>query len=162
MLGQTVVIATEAEDEVAGLSDVDTVSDVLEEEGEAFSPSQCRHVALRQGQMSGQRRDAMNAVSRGEKSGQLSQFHNVCLEFSPLRARLLHQQSDEGDHLLQSCRTIFLLCQRQDVLLLILFFSLLLGQHLHLRLRGNTFCLILHHLVYTLQLAYLTRKEANK
>lgn len=36
MFSQTVVIATEAEDEVAGLSDVDAVSDVLEQEGEAF------------------------------------------------------------------------------------------------------------------------------
>lgn len=62
MLGKTVVIATETEDEVAGLSDVDTISDVLEEEGEAFPSGQRRHVALRQGQMSGQRRDAIDVV----------------------------------------------------------------------------------------------------
>lgn len=52
MLGQAVVVATEAEDEVAGLSDVDAVSDVLEEEGEAFPSGQRRHVALGQSQMS--------------------------------------------------------------------------------------------------------------
>lgn len=51
MLGQAVVIATEAEDEVAGLPDVDAVSDVLEEEGEALPSGQRRHVALRQSQM---------------------------------------------------------------------------------------------------------------
>ena len=37
MLSQTVVVAAEAEDEVAGLSDVDAVPDVLEEEREAFT-----------------------------------------------------------------------------------------------------------------------------
>lgn len=62
MLGQTVVIAAQAEDEVARLSDVDAVSDVLEEEGEAFPPGQRRHVALRQGQMSRQSRDVINDV----------------------------------------------------------------------------------------------------
>jgi len=54
VLGQAVVIATEAEDEVAGLPDVDAVSDVLEEEGETFPPRQRRHVALRQSQVSGE------------------------------------------------------------------------------------------------------------
>lgn len=53
MFRQPVVIATEAEDEVAGLPDVDAVSDVLEQEGEAFSSGQRRHVALRQRQVSG-------------------------------------------------------------------------------------------------------------
>lgn len=54
MLGQPVVIATEAEDEVAGLSDVDAVSDVLEQEGETFPSGQGRHVALGQSQVSGE------------------------------------------------------------------------------------------------------------
>lgn len=53
MLGQPVVVATEAEDEVAGLSDVDSISDVLKQEGEAFPSSQSRHVALGQSQVSG-------------------------------------------------------------------------------------------------------------
>ena len=61
MLGQAVVIATEAEDEVAGLSNVDSVSDVLEEEGEAFPSGQRRHVALRQSQMSAHRRNIIRA-----------------------------------------------------------------------------------------------------
>lgn len=52
MLGEAVVVATQAEDEVTGLSDVDAVSDVLEQEGEAFSSGQSRHVALGQGQVS--------------------------------------------------------------------------------------------------------------
>lgn len=56
MFGQAVVIATETEDEVAGLSDVDAVSDVLEEEGETFPSGQRCHVTLGQSQMSGQRR----------------------------------------------------------------------------------------------------------
>lgn len=62
MFGQAVVIATEAEDEVAGLSDVDAVSDVLEQEGESFPPRQCRHVALGQRQMPGQRRHMEDMV----------------------------------------------------------------------------------------------------
>lgn len=57
MLGQTVVIATEAEDEVAGLSDVDSISDVLEQEGETFASRQGRHVALGQSQVSVESRD---------------------------------------------------------------------------------------------------------
>lgn len=57
MLGQAVVVATEAEDEVAGLPDVDAVSDVLEEEREAFPSGQRRHVALRQSQMSAGKRE---------------------------------------------------------------------------------------------------------
>ena len=52
MLGQAVIEAAEAEDEVAGLPDVDAVPDVLEEEGEALPTGQCRHVALGQGQVS--------------------------------------------------------------------------------------------------------------
>lgn len=56
MLGQPVVIATEAEDEVAGLPDVDAVSDVLEEEREALPPGQRRHVALGQRQVSAEHR----------------------------------------------------------------------------------------------------------
>ncbi len=57
MLGQAVVIATEAEDEVAGLPDVDAISDVLEEEGEAFPSGQRRHVALGQSQMSAEQKE---------------------------------------------------------------------------------------------------------
>lgn len=49
---QPVVVATQAEDEVAGLPDVDAVPDVLEEEGEALPTGQCRHVALGQRQVS--------------------------------------------------------------------------------------------------------------
>ncbi len=52
VFGQAVVVSAEAEYEVAGLSDVDAVSDVLEEEGEAFSSGQRGHVTLRQSQMS--------------------------------------------------------------------------------------------------------------
>lgn len=63
MLGQTVVIATEAEDEVAGLSDVDTVSDVLEQERETFASSQCRHVTLGQSQVSMGSRDTRVKLS---------------------------------------------------------------------------------------------------
>lgn len=49
---QAVVISAEAEYEVARLSDVDTVPDVLKQEGKTFSASQGSHVALRQGQVS--------------------------------------------------------------------------------------------------------------
>lgn len=52
MLGQAVVVATEAEDEIARLPDVDAVPDVLEEEGETFAARQRRHVALGQRQVS--------------------------------------------------------------------------------------------------------------
>ena len=62
MLGQAVVIATEAEDEVAGLSDVDAVSDVLEEEGEALPARQRRHVALGQRQVSRERGHGVSAA----------------------------------------------------------------------------------------------------
>lgn len=63
VLGQTVVIATQAEDEVAGLSDVDPVSDVLEQEGEAFTSGQRRHVALGQRQVSGGRNSSVKLCS---------------------------------------------------------------------------------------------------
>lgn len=63
VLGQTVVIATQAEDEVAGLSDVDPVSDVLEQEGEAFASGQRRHVALGQRQVSGGRNGSVKLCS---------------------------------------------------------------------------------------------------
>lgn len=63
VLGQTVVIATQAEDEVAGLSDVDPVSDVLEQEGEAFASGQRRHVALGQRQVSGGRNSSVKLCS---------------------------------------------------------------------------------------------------
>lgn len=52
VFGETVVVAAQAEDEVAGLADVDAVADVLEQEGEAFPSRQRRHVTLRQGQVS--------------------------------------------------------------------------------------------------------------
>lgn len=52
MFSQPVVVATQAEDEVAGLPDVDTIPDVLKEEGEALPPCQRRHVTLGQGQVS--------------------------------------------------------------------------------------------------------------
>lgn len=52
MFSQPVVVATQAEDEVAGLPDVDAVPDVLEEERESLSACECRHVALGQGQVS--------------------------------------------------------------------------------------------------------------
>lgn len=127
MLSQAVVIATEAEDEVAGLSDVDAVSDVLEEEGEAFPSGQRRHVALGQSQMSAGKKEKENLICLNLQTPALKRlFVPSDPELVPLRARLLHQQSDEGDHLLQSCRTILLLRQRQDVFLLILFLSLLL------------------------------------
>ncbi len=137
MLSQTVVIATEAEDEVAGLSDVDAISDVLKEEGEAFPSSQRRHVALGQSQMSAEQKEKESLNPRPA-----ALKNEVCTirSLAPLRARLLHQQSDEGDHLLQSRRTILLLRQRQDVFLLILLLSLLLRQHLYLRLKDT------HHL----------------
>lgn len=48
MFSQTVVVATEAEDEVTRLPDVDAISDVLKEEGEAFPTGQRCHVALGQ------------------------------------------------------------------------------------------------------------------
>lgn len=63
MFSQPVVIATEAEDEVAGLPDVDAVSDVLEQEGEAFSSGQRRHVALRQRQMSGGQKEKRSVTT---------------------------------------------------------------------------------------------------
>lgn len=59
MFCQTVVVSAEAEYEVAGLSDVDAVSDVLEQKGKTFSPSQCGHVTLRQSQVSADRRRQM-------------------------------------------------------------------------------------------------------
>ena len=52
MFGESVVVSAEAEDEVTGLSDVNSVSDVLEQEGETFPSGQSRHVTLREGQMS--------------------------------------------------------------------------------------------------------------
>lgn len=52
MFSQTVVVATEAKDEVTRLSDVDAIPDVLKEEGKAFPSCQCCHVTLRQSQMS--------------------------------------------------------------------------------------------------------------
>lgn len=60
MFGQPVVIATQAEYEVAGLPDVDAVPDVLEEEGEALPPRQRRHVALGQRQVSAGRKNGYN------------------------------------------------------------------------------------------------------
>lgn len=68
MLSQAVVIATEAEDEVAGLSDVDAVSDVLEEEGEAFPSGQRRHVALGQSQVSAGQKENQRFVFKSSKS----------------------------------------------------------------------------------------------
>lgn len=61
MLCEAVVIATEAEDEVAGLPDVDPVSDVLEQEGEAFPARQRRHVALRQSEVSAGREQSVRS-----------------------------------------------------------------------------------------------------
>jgi len=55
MFCQAVVVSAEAEYEVAGLSDVDAVSDVLEQKGKTFSSGQCRHVTLRQSQVSAER-----------------------------------------------------------------------------------------------------------
>lgn len=55
MFCQAVVVSTEAEYEVAGLSDVDTVPDVLEQEGKTFSSGKSSHVTLRQGQVSVER-----------------------------------------------------------------------------------------------------------
>lgn len=65
MLGQPVVIATEAEDEVAGLPDVDPVSDVLEEEREALPSGQCGHVALGQSQVPGRGGQGVRGACRG-------------------------------------------------------------------------------------------------
>lgn len=56
MFRQPVVIATKTEDQVAGLPDVDAVSDVLEEEGEALSTGQRCHVILGEGQVPAGRR----------------------------------------------------------------------------------------------------------
>ena len=55
VFSEAVVVAAQAEDEVAGLADVDAVADVLEEEGEAFSSRQSSHVTLRQSQVPGER-----------------------------------------------------------------------------------------------------------
>lgn len=47
VLSEPVVVSAQAEDEVAGLPDVDAVSNVLEQEGEPFPSGQSSHVALR-------------------------------------------------------------------------------------------------------------------
>lgn len=59
MFCQAVVVSAEAEYEVAGLSDVDAVSDVLEQEGKTFSSGQCGHVTLRQSQVPADRQRQM-------------------------------------------------------------------------------------------------------
>lgn len=56
VFGEPVVVSAQAEDEVAGLPDVDAVPDVLEQEGEPFPSGQSRHVTLRQSQVSGEMR----------------------------------------------------------------------------------------------------------
>lgn len=67
MFSQPVVVATQAEDEVAGLPDVDAVPDVLEEEGEALPPRQRRHVALGQRQVSAGPNDGYDPEKKKNK-----------------------------------------------------------------------------------------------
>lgn len=72
VFGQPVVIATEAEDEVAGLPDVDAVSDVLEEERETLPSGQGGHVALGQSQVPGQRGQGVRGACRGAPTENIS------------------------------------------------------------------------------------------
>lgn len=64
MLGEPVVVSAQAEDEVAGLPDVDAVSNVLEQEGEPFPSGQSRHVTLRQSQVSVETRTRVRSDCR--------------------------------------------------------------------------------------------------
>lgn len=74
MFSQTVVVSAEAEYEVASLSDVDAVSDVLEQEGETFSSGQCSHVTLRQSQVSADRRRQSDITKTKPFSFSLKEF----------------------------------------------------------------------------------------
>jgi len=68
VLGQAIVVATEAEDEVAGLADVDAVPDVLEEEGEALEEVQRGGVDGVEEAAGHQGRQTLHTGNRGKQS----------------------------------------------------------------------------------------------